>query len=73
MEVRKHLIFNGTPESVERIMDVVGTQGVNNGRERLYIRGDYLNRGDCVTVEDGHWWIDHHRKGVVPVKFPVAE
>lgn len=67
------IFYDGTAASVDRIMAVTGTSGVNNIEgKRLYIRGDYLDKGDCITVEDGFWWIDHGFKGQ-PKKFEVAK
>lgn len=71
--MEKRIFYDGTPASVERIMDIIGTSGVNNVEgKRLYIQGDYLDKGDCVHVEDGFWWIDHNHK-FKPTKLPVAK
>lgn len=69
----ERIFYDGTPGSVDRIMDVVGTTGVNNSPNRLYIRGDYLDRGGCIHVEDGYWWIDHNFSKVTPKKFEIKK
>ena len=47
--------YDGSPASVERVMDMVGTMGINNSPEGLYIetlegtmradRGDWIIKG----------------------------
>ena len=70
----KHIRFDGYAPSVHEIMDVVGTTGVNNVGHRLYIRGDYLDKGESNTVDGDFWFIRHSwmKPSQEPQRFPVA-
>lgn len=52
--------YDGSAASVDKIMDIVGTSGVNNtnGQVCLLPFGELLRLNDSVIEENGFWWIE---------------
>jgi hypothetical protein len=52
--------YDGSAASVDKVMDVVGTSGVNNTNSRICLlpHGEMLRIGDSIVSEDGFWWIE---------------
>ena len=49
MKKPERILYDGSAESVDRIMDLIGTSGVNNTPDYLIIDGYMFYRGDIIT------------------------
>ena len=60
----ERVLYDGSSTSVERIMDLIGTKGVNNCYYNINNRlvtlphGELAREGDSVVVEDGFFWVE---------------
>ncbi len=63
MTKSEFIIYDGSAGSVEKIIDVVGTRGVNNASGRCYLpKNQWLeknstNRRNELWFDETHWWI----------------
>ncbi len=54
------ITYDGSASSVDKIMDIVGTGGVNNTNNQVCLLpfGELLRLQDSVVSKDGYWWIE---------------
>lgn len=62
--VMQRVTYDGTAASVDKIMDIVGTSGVNNTNERFLILpdGECAKPGDSIVSEKGFWWVETKKR-----------
>jgi hypothetical protein len=49
MNKPERILYDGSAESVDRIMSLIGTKGVNNTPDYLIIDGFMFFRGDIIS------------------------
>ena len=57
------VLYDGSPASVQAIMDIVGTEGVNNcdGNFCMLPKGRSLLLNDQIVSDGACWWIESVR------------